>query len=123
MDFSKLIRTSELKPVSGGKDEMYVDVDLPGLRNAFINIKDISGSRIEKVKNQDGKIERRLRLYGPQTDVTKTGPDGESTTTTTKQDTRIRGRQLALRVSSDAISDNWRYGTMRFDGKPDGMRG
>ena len=85
MDFSKLIRTSELKPALGGKDEMYVDVDLPGLRNAFINIKDISGSRIEKVKNQDGKIERRLRLYGPQTDVTKTGPDGESTTTTTKQ--------------------------------------
>ena len=72
MDFSKLIRTSELKPALGGKDEMYVDVDLPGLRNAFINIKDISGSRIEKVKNQDGKIERRLRLYGPQTDVTKT---------------------------------------------------
>ena len=89
MDFSKLIRTSELKPALGGKDEMYVDVDLPGLRNAFINIKDISGSRIEKVKNQDGKIERRLRLYGPQTDVTKTGTDDESTTTTTKQEADI----------------------------------
>ena len=44
-------------------------------------------------------------------------------TTTTKQDTRIRGRHLALRVSSDAVDDKWRYGTLRFDGKPDGMRG
>jgi hypothetical protein len=40
-----------------------------------------------------------------------------------KQDTRIRGRQLALRVSSDTVDDKWRYGTLRFDGKPDGMRG
>ena len=45
------------------------------------------------------------------------------TTSTTKKDTRIRGRQLALRVSSDAVDDKWRYGTIRFDGKPDGMRG
>ena len=44
-------------------------------------------------------------------------------TNTTKKDTRIRGRQLALRVSSDATDDKWRYGTLRFDGKPDGMRG
>jgi len=28
-----------------------------------------------------------------------------------------------LRVSSDAVDDNWRYGTLRFDGKPDGARG
>ena len=47
----------------------------------------------------------------------------EITTSTTKQDTRIRGRQLALRVSSDAVDDKWRYGTMRFDGKADGARG
>ena len=47
----------------------------------------------------------------------------EIETTTTKKDTRIRGRQLALRVSSDAVDDKWRYGTLRLDMKPDGMRG
>ena len=45
------------------------------------------------------------------------------TTSTTKVDTRIRGRQVAVRVSSDAVDDKWRYGTMRLDIKPDGMRG
>ena len=63
----------------------------------------------------------KSRSY-PASSQTTHGPYVVSTSTT-KQDTRIRGRQLALRVSSDATSDNWRYGTMRFDGKPDGMRG
>ena len=37
--------------------------------------------------------------------------------------TRIRGRQVAVRISSDATGDKWRYGTMRLDIRPDGMRG
>jgi hypothetical protein len=45
------------------------------------------------------------------------------TTSTNKQDTRIRGRQISVRISSDAIDDKWRYGTLRLDMKPDGMRG
>ncbi len=45
------------------------------------------------------------------------------TTFTTKVNTRIRGRQVAVRISSDAIGDKWRYGTMRLDIRPDGMRG
>ena len=45
------------------------------------------------------------------------------TTSTTKVNTRIRGRQVAVRVSSDATGDKWRYGTMRLDIRPDGMRG
>ena len=46
-----------------------------------------------------------------------------TTTSTTKKDTRIRGRQIAIRVASDAADDKWRYGTLRLDMKPDGMRG
>jgi len=45
------------------------------------------------------------------------------TTSTTKKDTRIRGRQIAIRVASDAADEDWRYGTLRLDMKPDGLRG
>ena len=45
------------------------------------------------------------------------------TTSTTKVNTRIRGRQVAVRISSDGTGDKWRYGTMRLDIRPDGMRG
>jgi hypothetical protein len=78
---------------------------------------------IPDFKNQIGEVDITLksrpypsttqRLHGPFT----------VTTSTNKKDTRIRGRQLALRVSSDAVDDKWRYGTLRFDAKPDGMRG
>ena len=44
------------------------------------------------------------------------------TPTTTKIDTRGRGRQGNIIISSKAINDNWRFGTLRLDVKPDGGR-
>ena len=78
---------------------------------------------IPDFKNQVGNVDITVKSRSyPATTQTTHGPYAIATSTE-KQDVRIRGRQLALRVSSDATSDNWRYGTMRFDGKPDGMRG
>ena len=42
--------------------------------------------------------------------------------TTTKIDTRGRGRQANVVISSNAVNDNWRFGTLRLDVKPDGGR-
>ena len=44
------------------------------------------------------------------------------TPTTTKIDTRGRGRQGNIVISSNAINDDWRFGTLRLDVKPDGGR-
>ena len=44
------------------------------------------------------------------------------TPTTTKIDTRGRGRQGNLLISSNAVGANWRFGTLRLDTKPDGGR-
>ena len=44
------------------------------------------------------------------------------TPTTTKIDTRGRGRQANMVISSTDIGDRWRYGTLRLDVKPDGNR-
>jgi len=44
------------------------------------------------------------------------------TPTTQKVDTRARGRQLSLKVTSDEIDTKWRYGTLRVDVQPDGGR-
>ena len=78
---------------------------------------------IPDFKNQTGTVDVTVksRPY-PSASQTTNGPYA-ITTSTTKQDTRIRGRQLALRIESDAIDEDWRYGTLRFDGKPDGLRG
>jgi len=44
------------------------------------------------------------------------------TPTTTKIDTRGRGRQANMVISSSAVNDKWRFGTLRLDVKPDGGR-
>ena len=78
---------------------------------------------IPDFKNQVGEVDVTVKSRSYPTKTQTTHGPFAITTTTEKQDTRIRGRQLALRVSSDATDDKWRYGTLRFDGKADGMRG
>ena len=41
---------------------------------------------------------------------------------TTRINPRVRGRQLAIRVESDNVGDNWRLGHTRVDMQPDGER-
>ena len=78
---------------------------------------------IPDFKNQVGEVDITVKSRPYPSASQRTHGPFTVTTSTTKKDTRIRGRQLALRVSSDAVDDKWRYGTIRFDGKPDGMRG
>jgi hypothetical protein len=41
---------------------------------------------------------------------------------TTKVSLRAKGRQMKVRLTSSAISDNWELGTFRFNLRPDGTR-
>jgi hypothetical protein len=44
------------------------------------------------------------------------------TSSTDKVDTRVRGRQVSLKIANDAINSNWRYGTLRLDIEAGGKR-
>jgi hypothetical protein len=79
---------------------------------------------IPDFKNQVGDLTVRLllRLY-PQTSATPSSLDPYIITPTTdKVDTRARGRQIQLRIESDQLGSRWRFGTMRVDIQPDGLR-
>jgi hypothetical protein len=45
-----------------------------------------------------------------------------ATTSTTKIDTRARGRAVALKISNDSTGQHWKLGTFRLDIQPDGRR-
>ena len=78
---------------------------------------------IPDFKNQTGNVDVTVKTR-PYPAGTQTSHGASAiSTSTTKQDTRIRGRQVAIRVASDAVDEDWRYGTLRLDMKPDGMRG
>jgi hypothetical protein len=79
---------------------------------------------IPDFKRQVGDLTVRLllRLY-PQTSATPSSLDPYIITPTTdKVDTRARGRQIQLRIESDELGGTWRFGTMRVDIQPDGLR-
>ena len=85
---------------------------------------------IPDFKDQVGNVNISLksRYYPSDTQTTK-GPFYYSTSTQ-KINPRTRGRQVAVRLESngyngnnnDAIGEDWRLGTLRFDVQPDGKR-
>jgi hypothetical protein len=79
---------------------------------------------IPDFKNQLGNLTVRLRLRAyPQSSAVPSSLDPYTVTPTTQKiDTRARGRQISLTIESTAADTNWRYGTMRVDIQPDGLR-
>ena len=78
---------------------------------------------IPDFKNQAGNVDVTLKTRPYPTGTQTSHGSFAIATSSTKQDTRIRGRQIAVRVASDAVDDKWRYGTLRLEVQPDGMRG
>ena len=79
---------------------------------------------IPDFKNQLGNLTVRLLLRAyPQATASPSSLDPyEITPTTQKVDTRARGRQISLKIESDDVNTNWRFGTMRVYVQPDGLR-
>jgi len=79
---------------------------------------------IPDFKNQLGNLTVRLLLRPyPQASASPSSLDPyEITPTTQKVDTRARGRQISLKIESDDVDTNWRFGTMRVNVQVDGYR-
>ena len=79
---------------------------------------------IPDFKRQEGNITvgLRLRPYPQATAVASSLDPYVITPTTQFVSTRARGRQIQLRIESDELGSWWRFGTMRVDITPDGLR-
>jgi hypothetical protein len=79
---------------------------------------------IPDFKDQHGDVivHLLLRPY-PQASASPSSLDPYIVTPTTqKVDTRARGRQISLRIESNEVDTDWRFGTLRVDVQPDGLR-
>ncbi len=79
---------------------------------------------IPDFKDQQGDLTVNLFLRSyPQATETNSSLDPYTISPTTqKVDTRARGRQISLKITSDELNTDWRYGTLRVDIQPDGLR-
>ena len=79
---------------------------------------------IPDFKEQEGNLTVRLLLRPyPQASASPSSLDPYVITPTTqKVDTRARGRQISVGIESSDLDTKWRYGTLRVDVVPDGLR-
>jgi len=63
-----------------------------------------------------------VKRYPQQTDTDTALSPFTITSSTTKKDTRARGRFVNIKIENNAISESWRFGTFRIDIQPDGRR-
>ena len=63
-----------------------------------------------------------VKRYPSDTEVVSAYSPFIITSTTEKVDTRARGRFVSVKISNTDINQEWRYGTLTLDIKPDGMR-
>ena len=106
--------------------------DVNAAINAFIESGDFDiadgqpflhiGRGIPNFKDLAGSVDVKLKFKTYPSSTTPTTITRTVTATTEKFDLRGRGRQANVRIESDAVGDNWRYGTLRLDVQPDGGR-
>ena len=77
---------------------------------------------IPDFKNQQGEVEMTFLVRQYPGNAQTTASVTTVYSTSTKVDMRARGRQVAVKILSNDIDTNWRYGTLRIDAQPDGMR-
>jgi hypothetical protein len=108
------------------------DVNLPilsELSSGYFDIGDgdnmlLMSRFIPDFKDQVGNLTIRLLLRAfPQATASPSSLDPYIITPTTqKVDTRARGRQISIVIENEELGSKWRYGTLRVDLVPDGLR-
>jgi hypothetical protein len=77
---------------------------------------------IPDFKNLSGTVNVSLKFRDYPASTQRTTGPFPVTSSTTKVDTRARGRQGAIRIESSALDTAWRFGTYRAEIRPDGRR-
>ena len=75
-----------------------------------------------KTLQGNAKVTIGLKRYPQQSSTSSTYSPFTITSTTTKKDTRARGRFCSFKIENDAASESWRFGTFSVDIQPDGRR-
>ncbi|MEL0176726.1 MAG: hypothetical protein VW810_00315 [Pelagibacteraceae bacterium] len=97
------------------------DLDIQGTNGEFF----LAMRRfVPDFKNLQGnaKVTLAIKRYPQDSDSVTSLSPFTITSTTEKKDTRARGRFCNVKIENDAISENWRFGTLRLDLQPDGRR-
>jgi hypothetical protein len=94
------------------------DIDLQGDGQFLLNVRRF----LPDFKNLQGNCTVTLGTKNFPTSNISTNVSFVVTGSTSKIDTRVRGRLANLKIENSSVGDNWRFGTFRADVEPDGRR-
>ena len=77
---------------------------------------------IPDFKDQAGDTDIKIEFANYPASTNTRSFTGTTSSTTKFFSTRGRGRQANVKISSNAVDSNWRFGTVRLDVRPDGTR-
>ena len=124
--FEQEVGTNQINPdgsstaIAGSLESYDFDLNIEGAGQYYLSIsrflpdfKTLAGSATVTLK---------LKRFPSSTATTSVYSPFTVTSSSTQFNTRARGRFASVTIANAAVDDNWRFGTMRLDVKPDGMR-
>jgi len=75
-----------------------------------------------KALNGNADVTLSVKRFPSQAESSSTNSPFTINSSTTKKDTRARGRYVNVKIENTAANESWRYGTLMLDVKPDGAR-
>jgi hypothetical protein len=124
--FEQEVGTNQINPdgsstaIAGSLESYDFDLEVGGAGQHYLSIsrflpdfKTLAGSATVTLK---------LKRFPSSTATTSVYSPFTVTSSSSQFNTRARGRFASVTIANAAVDDNWRFGTMRLDVKPDGMR-
>jgi len=124
--FEQEVGTNQINPngsstaIAGSLESYDFDLEVGGAGQHYLSIsrflpdfKTLTGS---------ATVTLNLKRFPSSTATTSVYSPFTVTSSSTQFNTRARGRFASVKIDNTGVDDNWRFGTMRLDVKPDGMR-
>mgnify|MGYP003627596069 CR=1 FL=1 len=124
--FEQEVGTNQINPngsstaIAGSLESYDFDLDVGGAGQHYLSISRFLPDF--KTLTGNATVTLKLKRFPSSTATTSIYSPFTVTSSSTQFNTRARGRFASVEIANAAVDDNWRFGTMRLDVKPDGMR-
>ena len=124
--FEQEVGTNQVNPdgtstaIAGTLESYDFDLEVGGAGQHYLSISRFLPDF--KTLTGNATVTLKLKRFPSSTATSSVYSPFTVTSSSTQFNTRARGRFASVSIANAAIDDNWRFGTMRLDVKPDGMR-
>jgi hypothetical protein len=106
--------------IAGSLESYDFDLEVGGAGQHYLSISRFLPDF--KTLTGNATVTLNLKRFPSSTATTSVYSPFTVTSSSTQFNTRARGRFASVKIANSAVDETWRFGTMRLDVKPDGMR-